>query len=66
MRHFFSLSPFPERTFTRAPRRLFGEVTATDAASIVVSLIAECADLKAVLEFRRLDFLQAVGHMSGQ
>jgi hypothetical protein len=62
----FFLIPFSKRTFAGSPRGFLTEVTATDAAAIVVSLIAQSADLQSMLKFRGFDLLQAVGHMSGQ
>jgi hypothetical protein len=57
------LVPLPERTFTGSPGGLFSEVTATDAAAVVVALITQRADLEAMLEFQSFNLLQSVRHM---
>jgi hypothetical protein len=57
MAHLLLLIPFPERTFTGSPGSLFSEVTATDTAAVVVSLITQSADLESVPKFRGFDLL---------
>lgn len=48
----FSISPapFPQRTFARPPRRLFGEETPADRTAIIIPMFADRTDREAILE----------------